>query len=263
MAVRLGLFLRGMDRGVEPPHLALQPPPAADPAPPPLPQALDRVVVGRLAAGQLDLDLFLVGLVERHLAFVDGAMQQQPRGELHQPGGEPHALGRVGECDGALEPLGFLPTGTVEIGRGLLDQRHAIAEQRRERLGVRKPFAEIDRAGFVRGIFCHTDATLRYPGALSFRDRAHPRASYFFKDAREAGGCPAGPADIVETRTRGSAAPPRRSGQKQGRTVNKKRSRRCRRLKVITGRRQTEWTGATRCPEMDTTSNDWESLTTR
>src|SRR3989442_839095 len=30
----------------------------------------------------------------------------------------------------------------------------------------------------------------------------------------------------------------------------KKKSRRCRRLKVITGRRQTEWTGATRCPEV-------------
>src|ERR1700751_3922010 len=29
-----------------------------------------------------------------------------------------------------------------------------------------------------------------------------------------------------------------------------KRSRRCRRLKAITGRRQTEWTGATRCPEV-------------
>src|SRR6516162_9853617 len=29
-----------------------------------------------------------------------------------------------------------------------------------------------------------------------------------------------------------------------------KGSRRCRRLKVITGRRQTEWTGATRCPEV-------------
>src|SRR5215470_16425325 len=29
-----------------------------------------------------------------------------------------------------------------------------------------------------------------------------------------------------------------------------KKSRRYRRLKVITGRRQTEWTGATRCPEV-------------
>src|SRR5215510_7144369 len=29
----------------------------------------------------------------------------------------------------------------------------------------------------------------------------------------------------------------------------KKRSRRCRRLESYTGRRQTEWTGATQCPE--------------
>ena len=32
--------------------------------------------------------------------------------------------------------------------------------------------------------------------------------------------------------------------------ANKKKSRRRRRLEVITGRRQTEWTGATRCPEV-------------
>src|SRR5262249_14071437 len=31
--------------------------------------------------------------------------------------------------------------------------------------------------------------------------------------------------------------------------TRQKRSRRRRRLEVITGRRQTEWTGATRCPE--------------
>ena len=43
-----------------------------------------------------------------------------------------------------------------------------------------------------------------------------------------------------------------------------KKSRRFRRLlKLITGRRQTEWTGATRCPNEDDASHKRESLTDR
>ena len=43
-----------------------------------------------------------------------------------------------------------------------------------------------------------------------------------------------------------------------------KKSRRFRRLlKLITGRRQTEWTGATRCPNEDNVSHKGESLTDR
>src|SRR5450432_2442807 len=43
-----------------------------------------------------------------------------------------------------------------------------------------------------------------------------------------------------------------------------KKSRRFRRLlKLITGRRQTEWTGATRCPNEDSSSHKRESLTNR
>jgi hypothetical protein len=43
-----------------------------------------------------------------------------------------------------------------------------------------------------------------------------------------------------------------------------KKSRRFRRLlKLITGRRQTEWTGATRCPNEDNPSHKDESLTNR
>src|SRR3954468_3757490 len=43
-----------------------------------------------------------------------------------------------------------------------------------------------------------------------------------------------------------------------------KKSRRFRRLlKLITGRRQTEWTGATRCPNQDERSHRWESLIDR
>src|SRR5262249_1117076 len=44
--------------------------------------------------------------------------------------------------------------------------------------------------------------------------------------------------------------------------LRQKKSRRCRRLEVITGRRQTEWTGATRCPEAGRPSSERESLTT-
>ena len=69
-------------------------------------------------------------------------MQQKPRGELHQPRGEPHAFGGIGERAVALELLGFLPARTVEIGRGLLDQSHAVAEQIGEGMGSRQPFAE-------------------------------------------------------------------------------------------------------------------------
>src|SRR5258705_7085181 len=43
-----------------------------------------------------------------------------------------------------------------------------------------------------------------------------------------------------------------------------KKSRRFRRLlKLITGRRQTEWTGATRCPNEDNASHKGESLILR
>ena len=68
------------------------------------------------AGRELDLGLFLVGLGERHLAFLDRAMQQQPGRELHQPRGQPHAFGGIGERGDAIELLGFLPARTVEIG---------------------------------------------------------------------------------------------------------------------------------------------------
>src|SRR3954452_13231942 len=47
-------------------------------------------------------------------------------------------------------------------------------------------------------------------------------------------------------------------------TYSQKKSRRFRRLlKLITGRRQTEWTGATRCPNKDDLSHIRESLIDR
>src|SRR5258705_10655001 len=52
-------------------------------------------------------------------------------------------------------------------------------------------------------------------------------------------------------------------GQKRGRKRQKKSRRFRRLLKLITGRRQTEWTGATRCPNEDDQSHNRESLTNR
>jgi hypothetical protein len=53
-------------------------------------------------------------------------------------------------------------------------------------------------------------------------------------------------------------------GFQRGDGHTQKKSRRFRRLlKLITGRRQTEWTGATRCPNEDNPSHNWESLINR
>jgi hypothetical protein len=76
-------------------------------------------------------------------------MQQQPGSKLHQPRGQPHAFGGVGERGGALEFLGFLPAGTVEIGRGLLHQRHAVTEQIGKHVRIGKPRTKRHRLQFV------------------------------------------------------------------------------------------------------------------
>src|SRR5579863_731844 len=58
---------------------------------------------------------------------------------------------------------------------------------------------------------------------------------------------------MVSSRSRRSAS-----------ATSQKKSRRFRRLlKLITGRRQTEWTGATRCPKEDGASHNRESLIDR
>ena len=109
-------------------------------------QLLDHVVRAGIGGGELDLGLFAVGLGQRHLAFLHRAVQQQPRGELHQAGGQPHAFGGVGEADGTIERLGLGAAGAVEIGRGLLDQIHAFAEQGAERRGIGEPLAELNES---------------------------------------------------------------------------------------------------------------------
>ena len=72
-------------------------------------------------------------------------MQQEPGGELHQPCGQPHAFGRVGEAHRAVEGLGFGAAGTIEIGGGLLDQVHAFTEQGAESRRIGEPLAELNQ----------------------------------------------------------------------------------------------------------------------
>ncbi|MGY3461968.1 hypothetical protein ACVWW5_007418 [Bradyrhizobium sp. LM3.4] len=109
-------------------------------------QLLDGIGGAGIGGRELDLRLLAAGLAERHLAFLDRAVQQQPRGELHQAGGEAHALGRVGEADGAIERLGLGAAGAVEIGGGLLDQIHTLAEQDAERRRIGEPLAELNES---------------------------------------------------------------------------------------------------------------------
>ena len=232
-----------VDGGVEPAHPLLQANRPVDQLAQPLRQQADHVGVAVVAGRQLDLGLFLAGLDERHLALVHRTMQQQPGGELHQPGGQPHALGRIGERRVALELLRFAPSGTVEIAGGLLDQRHAFAEQERKSLRAGQPFAK--RHSPVAGPTCPTWYASRAP--LTATQCRSERS-------RMAGTCPGRLSSAGRGRSHGAGrnrlAQKVRAGAPGARRDGTKKSRRCRRLKVITGRRQTEWTGATQCPEV-------------
>ena len=93
---------RGMDRGVEPAHLSLQAHRARNQILQLLRELFDHVLSTGIGGRELDLGLFPIGLAQRHLAFLDRAMQQQPGRKLHQAGGEAHAFGCVGEADRTL-----------------------------------------------------------------------------------------------------------------------------------------------------------------
>src|SRR5262249_26086638 len=80
---------------------------------------------------------------------------EEPRRDLHQPGGEPHAFGRIGERGAALKLLGLGATRTVKIGRRLLDQGHPVAKQIGESLRIRKPLAKGDGARLIGRLFGH------------------------------------------------------------------------------------------------------------
>src|SRR5262249_15403630 len=127
--VAIGATGRCVHRGIEPTHRPVQRFGALDQRPQAFGQELDVLLVVVLGGCELYLGLFLIGLSERHLAFLDRAMEQEPRRELHQARGEPHAFGGVSERGVAGKSLRFLPAWTVEISRGLLHERHPVAEQ--------------------------------------------------------------------------------------------------------------------------------------
>ena len=138
-----------MDGDVETAHLGLQNHRAGNQVLQLLRQLFDHVGRAGIGGGQFYLGLFAIGLGQRHLAFLDRAVQKQPGRQLHQAGGQPHAFGCIGQADGAIERLGLGPALAVEIGRGLLDQIHAFAEQGAERRGVGQPLAELHQSRFT------------------------------------------------------------------------------------------------------------------
>ena len=87
-------------------------------------------------------------LRQRDLALLDCAVKQQPRGQMHQPIGQAQAFGGVNQAGAAFEFFGFQPAGAVEIARGLIDQRHAVAKQRGKKLRARQPLGKGDCARF-------------------------------------------------------------------------------------------------------------------
>lgn len=80
-------------------------------------------------------------------ALTEGA-DEQPGGDLEQAGGQPHALGRVGQRDGGLQLLRLGAAGAIEIGGGALDERHAFLEDPIELLGTdREPLGKRHSVG--------------------------------------------------------------------------------------------------------------------
>src|SRR5262245_11942138 len=152
-------------------------------------------------------------------------MKQEPRGELHQPRGQAHAFGGVGQRRVARKHLGLAATGTVEISRRLLDQGHALAEQEGERLRAGQLGAKGHRVSFIKRLVRHGYASTLSP-ACPARHRSVKAGRRMSLPCRKAWAALRWPESA------------------------QKKSRHCRRLKVRTGRRQTEWTGATRCQEV-------------
>src|SRR5271165_4236012 len=88
--------------------------------------------IGRAAeilARKLDPVALAQRLRGRQFAFVDGPLQQQPGGDLHEAGGEPHAFGRIGERGDPRKLARLFAPRPIEIAGGLLDQRHPLSEQ--------------------------------------------------------------------------------------------------------------------------------------
>src|ERR1700733_4545360 len=85
--------------------------------------------VAVLFAGQLDAYAFGSGFAGGQFAFIDRALEQKPGGDLHQAGGQAHALGRICESGRARKSTRFRSPWTVEVSSSLFNKRHAFPEE--------------------------------------------------------------------------------------------------------------------------------------
>ena len=102
-------------------------------------------------AGKLDAHAFGLGLARGQFAFIDGASEQKPGGDLHQTGGQAHAFGRVGESGRARKYARLFSARTVEVGCSLFDERHSFSKEIFECGGRRKTVNEWNRRRRRRG----------------------------------------------------------------------------------------------------------------
>ncbi|MOA09002.1 hypothetical protein D3C78_1288080 [compost metagenome] len=97
------------------------------------------VPAGRVAvdvkAVESHLVLFAQNLIARHFAIVDGALQKQPGGHLHQAGGEAHRFRRIEHRGHARQHLGSSAAGAIEITCRFLNQGHAFGIEGLELVG--------------------------------------------------------------------------------------------------------------------------------
>src|SRR6185437_5329908 len=104
-----------------------------------------------ILTGKLDPNPLRLGLGGGQFAFVDGTLEEEPRGDLHKARGQAHAFGRIGDRGRAGKVAGLLPSRSVEVSGGLLDQRHTFPEQVLERPRGGKAVNERNRDRGRRG----------------------------------------------------------------------------------------------------------------
>src|ERR1700727_123966 len=107
--------------------------------------------VAVLLAGKLDAHAFGSGFAGGQFAFIDRTLEQKPGGDLHQTGGQAHALGRIGESGRTRKSARFRSPRTVEVSSSLFDQRHAFSKEVFECGGRGETMDEWNRVRRLRG----------------------------------------------------------------------------------------------------------------
>src|ERR1700732_3005446 len=111
-------------------------------------QADENILVGHDALlRQTNPAFFGGGLGAAQFAFVDGALEEQPGGNLHEPCRQTHAFDRIGDRRRARQELRLLAAIAVEIGGRPAHQIHPLLEKSHELFGRRQLLAEGD--GFI------------------------------------------------------------------------------------------------------------------